>query len=181
MKITPIDVAHKKFDKTLFGFDPNGVVSFLQDVSLQMENLIKERNNLRDEIRNKEIALIEYKERDELLKNTLTSATQMSERMREDAEKQTAIIISEAKIKANQIEKDAHENLRNIHNELARLKKLRLQYEANMKAMAHAHLSLLEEGQKYLGFPDIGANLEEDDEASPSAVTGISPLSVDII
>jgi cell division initiation protein len=181
MKITPIDVAHKKFDKTMFGFDPKAVVSFLQDVSLQMEGLIKERNTLRDEIRNKEIALIEYKERDELLKNTLTSATQMSERMREEAEKQTSILISEAKIRANQIGKDAHENLKNIHTDLARLKKLRLQYEANMKAMAHAHLSLLEEGQKYLGFPDIDTNFDEDSGHSPNSVTGISPLSVDII
>lgn len=180
MKITPIDVAHKKFEKILFGLDPKAVAAFLQDVSFQMEDLIKERNNLRDEIRNKEIALIEFKERDELLKNTIVTATQISERMREDTEKQIALIISEANTKAVQIEKDANENLKNTHNELARLKKLRLQYEANMKAMAHAHLSLLEEGQKYLGFPDINAVSEEEANYS-NTVTGISPLSVDII
>lgn len=180
MKITPIDIAHKKFEKTLFGLDPQAVTGFLQDVSFQLEELIRERNTLRDEIRNKEIALIEFKERDELLKNTITTATLMSERMREDAEKRVGLTISEAKAKAVQIEKDANENLKNTHNELARLKKLRLQYEANMKAMAHAHLSLLEEGQKYLGFPDINA-LTEDELMSSSIVTGISPLSVDMI
>jgi cell division initiation protein len=180
MKITPIDVAHKKFDSSLFGLNPKAVTSFLQEVSYQMEGLIKERNILRDEIRNKEIALIEFKERDELLKNTITTATQMSERMREDTEKQMALIINEAKAKAIQIERDANENLKNIHIELARLKKLRLQYEANMKAMAHAHLSLLEEGQKYLGFPDINTASEEE-AVSNTTVAGISPLSVDII
>jgi cell division initiation protein len=180
MKITPIDIAHKKFDKTLFGLDSNAVTTFLKDVSVQLETLIKERNVLRDEMRNKEIALIEFKERDELLKSTITTATQISERMREDAERRVTLIIDEAKAKAIEIGKDAEENLKNIHNELARLKKLRLQYEANMKAMAHAHLSLLEEGQKYLGFPDINA-LGEEDMINSNIVSGISPLSVDII
>ncbi len=187
MKVTPVDIAHKKFNKSFMGFNQDEVSQFLSEVSHQLEELIKERSQLKDLVREKDLALIEYKERDQILKTTITNASQMVERMREDSEKQVQLMIGEARLKANEIERDAHQNLKNIYNEINRLKKLRLQYEANMKAMAHAHLSLLEEGQKHLGFPTLNsseeASLNELAEESNfnNVVTGISPLSVDMI
>lgn len=195
MKITPVDVAHKEFSKSLFGLNSDEVMHFLQEISQQLEDLIKERNSFKDIIREKDLALVEYKDRDQVLKSTITTASQMAERMREEAERETQVLIAQARLKAVEIEKGAHQNLKNIYNEINRLKKLRLQYEANMKAMAHAHLSLLEEGQKYLGFPAIGPQDEqalnnlmnqsepqsESFEHDLSSVTGISPLSIDII
>jgi cell division initiation protein len=180
MKITPVDVAHKTFNKSVYGLDQKEVLSYLQAVADQLEILIKERNDLREKIREKEIQISEFKERDQLLKNTLTTASQMSEKIREDADKKAELILQEAHMKANDIQKGMHESLRKAYAEINDLKALRIQFETNMKALAHAHLALLDEGQKYMGIPttDHGRNEEV---ISSKLSNEISPLSAEII
>lgn len=154
MKITPIDIVHKSFNKKMFGLDEAEVLQFLQDISTQLEELIVERNSLKEAIRNKEIQLNEYKERDQVLKSTIATASQMSERIRQDAEREGKLITMEAQQKAETITRDARESLKNLYLEMAELKRSRMQFEANLKALAQAHITLLEQGEKFM--PEIG-------------------------
>jgi cell division initiation protein len=179
MKITPVDVAHKTFNKSLYGLDPKEVNSYLQAIADQLETLFKERNDLREKLRDKEIQIAEYKERDQLLKNTLTTASQMSERIREESEKRAELTLQEAHIKANDIQKAAHDSLRKAYAEINDLKALRIQFETNMRALAHAHLGLLEEGNKYMGLPQTPAQTEE--VITSKLSSEISPLAADMI
>lgn len=179
MKITPVDVAHKTFNKSLFGLDPKEVNSYLQSMADQLETLFKERNDLREKLRDKEIQIAEYKDRDQLLKNTLTTASQMSDRIREEAEKRAEMVLQEAHMKANDIQKAAHDSLRKAYTEINELKALRIQFETNMRALAHAHLSLLEEGNKYMGMPATPNHSEEIIHSRISSE--ISPLAADMI
>ena len=87
MKITPIDIAHKSFGKKMMGLDADEVNDFLQQIAGQMESLIQERNALKEAVREKELSLMEYKERDQVLKDTIQTATQMADRLRQDAER----------------------------------------------------------------------------------------------
>lgn len=188
MKITPVDVAHKTFKKSIYGLEPKEVTSYLQAIADQLETLFKERNELRDKLREKELQLAEYKERDELLKNTLTTASQMSDKIREDAEKRADLIIQEASIKAQDLQRGAQETLRQTFTQINELKSLRIQFETNMRALAHAHMSLIDDGQKFMGMPEIHTNLPTttnvaaEPEAFPSRLSSeISPLAADII
>ena len=54
----------------MMGFDPDEVMEFLRLCAEELESLIKERNSLRETLREKELAIAEYRERDELLKST---------------------------------------------------------------------------------------------------------------
>lgn len=150
MKLTPIDIAHKTFNRKMMGLSPEEVTSFLQEISQQMEALIHERNQLREVLREKELSLLEYKERDKVLKDTITTATQMSERMRSDADREAKLIIADAQQKAELITRDSRDSLKKIYQDMTELKKARLQFEANLKALAQAHLALLEQGEKYM-------------------------------
>ena len=47
MKIAPIDIAHKTFNRKMMGFDPTEVMDYLRNISDEMENLIRERNQLK--------------------------------------------------------------------------------------------------------------------------------------
>lgn len=158
MKITPIDIAHKSFTKKMFGLEETAVLDFLQDVASQMEELIHERNSLKEAVREKEISLNDYKERDGVLKTTIATASQMSERLRTDAEREAKLIINDAQQKAEAIVKDARESLRGIYQEVSDLKRIRMQFEGNLKALAQAHLTLVDQGEKYM--PNIGLNNE---------------------
>lgn len=150
MKIMPVDIIHKNFGKKMMGLDPDDVSDFLRQVAQEMEQLIKERNQLRETLREKELTIIDYKERDQTLKSTIATASQMADKLRIEAEREAKLLLQDAQHKADQTTKDARESLKKMYNEISELKRSRMQFEANLKAMIQAHLSLLEQSEKYM-------------------------------
>lgn len=155
MKVAPIDIAHKSFNRKMMGLDPQEVAEFLRQISEEMEALIRDRNNLREQLREKELAIIEFRERDELLKNTITTATKMSEKLQADAEREARLIISDAKQQGEMIIRDARDSLKKIFSEITELKKIRMQYENNLRALIQSHLTMMEQGHKVMPDPEI--------------------------
>jgi len=153
MRIAPIDIAHKTFHRKMMGFDPDEVMDFMRLVAEELENLIKERNSLKENLREKELAIAEYRERDELLKSTITTAARMSEKMQVDAERETKLIIHDANQKADTIVREARDSLKRIYSDITELKKVRLQFENNLKALIQSHLTMLEQGHKIMPNP----------------------------
>lgn len=150
MKITPIDIVHKSFSKKMLGVDADEVHEFMAQVASQMEALIQERNMLKEALREKDLSLLEYKERDQVLKNTIATASQMTDRLRQDADREAKLIIADANQKAEIIMRDSRDSLKKMYQEITELKRARLQFEANLKALVQAHLTLLEQGEKYM-------------------------------
>lgn len=150
MKVTPIDIAHKKFNRNMMGFDPTEVTEFLQLISSQMEALIYERNHLKEILREKELSLLDFKEKDKALKETMSAASQMSDKMRTDAEREAKIILADAQQKSDIIVRDARDSIKKLYTEINDLKKSRIQFEASLRAVIQAHLTVLEQGEKYL-------------------------------
>jgi cell division initiation protein len=177
MKITPIDIAHKSFNKKMFGLDEAEVVEYLAQVASVLEELIHERNTMREAIRSKDLAVNEYKERDAILKNTIATASQMSDRLRQDTEREAKLILQDAHQKAEIVTRDSRDSLKKMYQEIAELKRARMQFEANLRALAQAHVTLLEQGEKFM--PNIGMpNFEmESALSSPARTTDISPLA----
>lgn len=177
MKITPIDIAHKNFGKKMLGLDEAEVNDFLQQIASSMEALIAERNTLREQVREREMQLNEFKERDQVLKNTISTAGQMAERLRTDAERECKLIIMDAQQKAEMIVRDSRDSLKKMYQEVTDLKRVRMQFEANLKALAQAHLTLLDQGEKYM--PSIGlsnVNMEQENTGQTRS-SSISPLA----
>ena len=150
MKHYPTEIVHKTFERKMMGYDPDEVSDFLTILAAQIDALMQERNSLREAIKEKELSLHEYKDRDQMLKATITSAAQMSDKMRIDAERESKLIINDAQQKAELITRDAKDSLKKVYSEVADLKRARMQFEANLKAMVQAHLSLLEQGQQFM-------------------------------
>lgn len=173
MKLTPIDIRHRQFGRSMFGLNEEEVIEFLQVVATEMEALVLERNQLREALREKEIAIAENRDRDRMLQATLQTASQMSERLRVDAEREAKLIIADAQQKAEIITRDSRDSLKKIYGEISDLKRARLQFEANLKGLVQAHLTLLEQGEKTL--PQFG--LPRTTTIEETKVTEISPLS----
>lgn len=189
MKIAPIDIAHKTFNRKMMGLDSDEVMDFMRAIAEEMESLIRERNNLRESLREKELIIVEYKERDELLKSTITTATKMAEKLQVDAEREAKLIVNDANQKADLIIRDSRDSLKKIYQEITDLKRVRMQFENNLKAVIQSHLSMLEQAQKVMPSPilesRINADMSEGDdsrqmkvrvsEAVGRAVRGASP------
>lgn len=173
MKIAPIDIAHKTFSRKMMGLDTDEVQDFLRLVAEEMEALIRDRNNLREELREKELAIIEFRERDELLKNTITTATKMSDKIQVDAEREARLILNDARQQSEMIVRDSRDSLRRMFQEISDLKKIRMQYENNLRALVNSHLTMLEQGQKIMPDPqiDVTRYTGAPTEAAPRAKT----------
>ncbi len=176
MKITPIDIVHKSFAKKIMGIDAEEVNDFMAQIAAQMESLIQERNSLKETLREKELALLEYKERDQVLKNTIATASQMTERLRQDSEREAKLIIADANQKAEIIMRDSRDSLKKMYQEVTELKRARMQFEANLKALVQAHLILLDQGEKYMPQMQL-PNHNITSTTGNGKSTGISPLS----
>ena len=111
MRIAPIDIAHKSFNRKVMGLDADEVANFLRDIADQMEELIRERKSIKEIARQKDIQLIEYKESDDSLKATLATATRMSEQIRQDSEREAKLIINDAAQKAEVVMRDGRDLL----------------------------------------------------------------------
>src|ERR1035438_42989 len=127
MKIAPIDIAHKQFTRRMMGLDQTEVLDFLRQIADEMESLIRDRNNLRESLREKELAILEYRERDELLKSTITTATKMSDKIQQDAEREPRLIINASRQQGEMIVRDARDSLKKMFQEIADLKRVCMQ------------------------------------------------------
>lgn len=169
MKIAPIDIAHKQFGKKMMGLDSDEVYSFLQSIAEEMEAVNRERNQLRETLREKELQIHEYRERDKALRDTIATAQKMSEKIAEEASREAKLILNDANQQAEMIVKDARDSLKRIYTEISDLKKIKIQFETNMKALLSAHIQMLENADNYMPKPQIN-------KPSESLSTQVSPV-----
>jgi len=71
MRITPLDIQQKQFATRFRGFDMEEVDSFLELIREELEELLRENANLREEARRFEKQLKEYKNIEMTLRDTL--------------------------------------------------------------------------------------------------------------
>lgn len=171
MKISAIDIRHKQFGRSMFGLNEEEVIEFLHLISNEMEALVHERNNLRDALRDKDISLTDMRDRDRVLQQTIQTASNMAEKIRQDAEREAKLIVADAQQKSEIITRDSRDSLKKVYTEISDLKRSRMQFEASLKALAQAHLTLLEQGERMM--PNIGMSHVSFDKS-----TEVSPLSV---
>jgi cell division initiation protein len=162
MKIAPIDIANKNFHRRMMGFDADEVMEFLRLIAQEMEALIKERNSLKENLRERELTIGEYRDRDELLKSTITTATRMSEKIQADAEREAKLILHDATQKGETIVRDSRDSLKRIYQEINDLKRVRLQFENNLKALVQSHLTMLDQAQRIMPSPMIETRVPND-------------------
>jgi cell division initiation protein len=73
MRITPLDIQQKQFATKFRGFDVEEVDSFLELIREEMEELLRENANLREEVRLIEKQLKDYKNIEATLRDTLVA------------------------------------------------------------------------------------------------------------
>ena len=145
MRITPLEIQQKQF-KHIFlrGLDPEDVQLFLEIVRTEFEELVKENNSLKDELRRRLGEIEEYRDRETTLKETMMTAQRISEDIKTNAKKDAELVVSEAMVQADKIIQGAHGRLLTIVEEINELKRQRITYESSLRSLLAAHSKLLE-------------------------------------
>jgi cell division initiation protein len=144
MRITPLDIQQKQFATKFRGFDMEDVDSFLELIREEMEELLRENANLREEARRYEKQLKEYKNIETTLKDTLVSTQQMVEEYRNTAKKDAELIIREAEVKTEEMIRLAQEKVVKIHEDITDMKGIRRHFKEELKRLIESHMRMLE-------------------------------------
>ena len=136
MKITPLDIQQQQFKgKMLGGLDPNDVDAFLQTVASEMENLVRENSELKEQQSRQSRDMLDMAEKEKDLRETMLAAQRIIEDMKANAKKEASLIISEAELKAERIVADSERQLGELNARIEDLRRQKIQFEMSLKAL----------------------------------------------
>lgn len=144
-KISGLEIQLKEFSKSLRGYDINEVKDFLDDVAKQLESLEFDNRNLKDRIREKELALMDYKEREGMLKDTMVTAHKVTDNIKKDANREAIQIITQAKMNAETIVREARQTMRKTIEEINRLKKQKMEIASSLRSALESQLRMVKQ------------------------------------
>ena len=144
MRITPLDIQQKQFASKFRGFDMEEVDSFLELIREEMEELLRDNANLREEAKRFEKQLKEYKNMEGTLRDTLIGTQQMVEEYRNNATKEAELIKKEAELIADEMTRNAQSKVVKIHEDITDLKGIRRHFKEELKRLIESHMSMLQ-------------------------------------
>ena len=144
MNISPLDIRKHEFRKTLRGFDPDEVLTFLDMMSIEFENIIRENAMLNENVSYYHEQLKKYHDIESILQETLLSAQRAREETIKTAKKQAEVIIREAEVKAASIIEEGRKKLSNLNSIFTEIKIQKDTYLVKLKALVNAQLEILE-------------------------------------
>ncbi len=146
MKLTPLDLQQKTFKKgRLGGLDEREVRAYLDFVANELEDLNRKLHRQDEELRRREARINEFKDREQLLLQTLTTAQQAAEDIRANTRKEAEIVISDAELQAEKIIANAQAKRLQLIQEIDELKRARASFMQQLGAIIETHKSLLDQ------------------------------------
>ena len=144
MRITPLDIAGHHFLKKWRGYDAEEVRAFLTQISEEYEKLIVENNRQREDLAKMQSILDEHRGREKILRETLYTAQQVSEDLKEQAQREAKLLLQETQLKADKMLEQAHVRAADLEVGLIDLRAERHGYLVKLRALIDQHMKLLE-------------------------------------
>ncbi|WP_419860617.1 DivIVA domain-containing protein [Candidatus Palauibacter sp.] len=147
--LTPLDVRKKKddFRRSVRGYDAQQVDAFLAVVADCLERHVREHVVLSDRIEQQKHQLESYRAREKALNEALLAAQELREEARLQSERDAAVRLREAEMRAGAVLADAERAVRLCHDKVEDLKATRGRFLAALR-------KLFERFDEYLDFED---------------------------
>ncbi len=143
MKITPLDIKKQEFKKVLRGYDPIEVDAFLDTLSNEFSDMLKQSKEVREQFIEMEVQLRDFKQKERDLQQILMQAQETSARSVDNARKEGELIIQEAELKASQIIDHARMDVMKAKEELSNLKAKKEVLVSRLKVLLNSELELI--------------------------------------
>jgi cell division initiation protein len=141
LKLTPLEIRKQEFKKTLRGFDPIEVTTFLEMVADQFEKENEEKKRLQNRLIELETKLSDYQNTEKMMRETLVNVQEVKIQSEESSRRQADLIIKEAELKSLEIMETARKQARQMREEVGWLKS---QKESFINRLRHILLSQVE-------------------------------------
>lgn len=144
MRITPLDIRNHDFPRRLSGYDREEVDTFLRMLAEDYEAALRESQSLRERVNQLELRVQELTASERLLQETLTTAQQLSDDLKQTAVKEAEVMVSEAEVKGEKVLDAAHRRAARLAEDIREMKQVRVRLAAAIRATIETHLGLLD-------------------------------------
>ncbi|GAB4363908.1 MAG: hypothetical protein Kow0042_02110 [Calditrichia bacterium] len=143
MKLTPLDVRKQEFRKTLRGFDPIEVQTFLEMVAEEYEQVLEDNKQLQRRVVELETRLSDYQETEKNLRETLLNVQEVKKQSEESSRRQAELILKEAELKALEIIEMARKQARQMRDEVNILRSQKESFINRLRQILISQIELL--------------------------------------
>lgn len=161
MRITPMDIQQQKFRVRFRGFDVQEVDSFLEVVAAELKEALHENSLLRDEIKKLHERIDAQDEKEKIFQTAFVSAQKVVDEMKDNAQRQGKLVITQAEVEAERIIQRAREQSAHLQEEITRLLQQRRQMEFRVKAFINSLAGWLQAEKTADDLPEEGSFLDK--------------------
>ncbi len=173
--ISPLDIQNKEFSKGVRGYREDEVDAFLDQVTVDMEALLAENAELRDQVERLSAECQKYKGSETAVLETLEAAKALMGDISESAEKRAEILLKNAELDAELIQREARESMERLNEETVKLRDRYDSFRARYKSLLESELERFDT-LSYELFPE----LELTDITQPGAFDKTVPLTTPV-
>jgi len=177
MKLTPLDIRHKEFKRGMRGYVDQEVDEFLDQIADEFERLFKENIDLGERIENLEEQVTRYRQLEETLKKTLVSAQQSAEELKQNATKESQLILRDAELKARQMVNESYADRQRLEGSLTKLRGIEEEFRIRFRQLLEGFLKQIDQTPPVAPPPktDLNRQAEAIKEAIAREETVVAP------
>lgn len=153
--ISPLEIQEKEFSKGLKGFKEDEVNEFLDQITLDLERLLEENRQLKAENQQMQEDLKKYQTTEGSVLETLETAKALMGDISASAEKRAQILLKNAELDAQRIQREAKEEAERMNEENAALHNRVAGFRQKYKQLLESELQRLDTVATDL-FPELG-------------------------
>ena len=154
--ITPADIENKEFSRVKKGYSEEEVDEFLDLIIVDMEKLIRENHQLKNELSKAHTQVDKHMSTETSIYETLESARSLMNDIAASAERRAEILLKNAELEASLITREARESIAKYTEEGNKLKnrvdmlkeRYRRMLEAEMERLDFSGADILEDFEK---------------------------------
>ncbi|MDD4563987.1 MAG: DivIVA domain-containing protein [Eubacteriales bacterium] len=138
--ITPLDIQNKEFSKAVRGYKEEDVDSFLDLLTLDLEKVLEENRKLKDQIKVLTAELDRFKNSENTVLKTLEAAKALMSDISVSAEKRAEILLKNAELDAQLIQREAKENIERLNEEMDGIKNRLIIFRGRYRSLLESEL-----------------------------------------
>ncbi len=123
MPLTPVEIRHIDLQRTwLRGYRRKPVDGLLEEIADSFEEVWRERADLSDQLEELESEAAKHRELESLLRSTLVSAERAAQDMKEQARRESDLIVQEAHAEARRVARESVAEKRRLEEDIVRIR-----------------------------------------------------------
>ncbi|HEY7235350.1 MAG TPA: DivIVA domain-containing protein [Gemmatimonadaceae bacterium] len=173
-RLTPVDVRRMEFPKAMRGYEQSRVDAFRDQVADELERLTRANQDLDATVRSLTEQLRAFRDRDKALNDALVSAQQLRAEVRDQSERESQLVLREARSEAERIVQTAQMDAVRFADQIALLARMRRGYLKQFRVMLERQLAEIAVEED---VPDPDPSTIVGDEQDASAAEAPNPRS----